>query len=400
MTKSTRPLERLVPSTVFAVVLAFVLLAMPAPRRDWVEVAAAAVVAVSMIALATAHERLPRSFVVVCLPLAYLAVAALLRDGAGGSLSGFAGLFLLPIIWLAFVAGRAELIVGLAGMLVAEVTPLLAIGGPDYPVSGWRGTVVQFGIAAVAGFAIQGLVAQTAERAAELERAAHAKDDFLALVSHELRTPLTSIIGYVEMLAEDRTSTLDEQRRFLEIVLHNAERLARLVNDLLFVARADLDRLDLTLGPVEIAPLLAEVAGSARPAAEAKGVELWVEATASGAALGDRERLRQVLDNLVSNGVKFTPEGGRVAMSASRSDGHILIGISDTGVGIAESELPHLFQRFYRTPTALAQAIPGTGLGLVIAQAIAHAHGGEIRVDSRLGEGTRFTFAIPRAEEP
>ena len=236
------------------------------------------------------------------------------------------------------------------------------------------------------------LLAGQNERLRELDGL---KDEFVSLVSHELRTPLTSIRGYLELVLDGPAGSLsEEQNRFLRVVERNADRLLGLVGDLLFVAQVDAGRLPVEFNDLDLALVAAECVDGVRPAAEAKGLELIVDAPPL-AAKGDRGRLDQLLGNLVSNAVKFTPEGGRVTVRVSAHDESAVIEVSDNGIGVPKAELDELFTRFFRSSTATENAIPGTGLGLVIAKAIAEAHGGQIAVESREGVGTTFKVTLP-----
>jgi PAS domain S-box-containing protein len=243
----------------------------------------------------------------------------------------------------------------------------------------------------------------TARREAELEleRQNHQlrqvdrlKDEFVALVSHELRTPLTSIRGYLELITED-TNLSEEQTRFLETIDRNAQRLQRVVGDLLFVAQVEAGKLSLEDGPVDMNAIVDEAVETARPSAAAKSIALTVELGDLPEIRGDRARLAQVLDNFVSNAIKFTPTGGDVTVATCVWPGEIEIVVADTGMGIPANELPLLFQRFFRAERATSGAIPGTGLGLAIAKAIVAGHGGRIRVESEEGAGTTFRVVLP-----
>jgi len=236
------------------------------------------------------------------------------------------------------------------------------------------------------------LVTQNA-RLRELDRL---KDDFVSSVSHELRTPLTSIRGYVDIILEDETEALSsEQKGFLEVVDRNADRLLQLVGELLIVAQLDAGKLGLAFADVDLESLAAESVEAARPLAEEKRITLALDVAPVPNLEGDRARLAQLLDNLVSNAVKFTPEGGRVEIQVRASDGHARIQISDTGIGIPTEQQEHVFERFFRAPGTTAQAVPGTGLGLAIARAIVEAHDGSISLESREGEGTTFRVELP-----
>jgi len=233
----------------------------------------------------------------------------------------------------------------------------------------------------------------TAERDSE-----RLKDEFVATVSHELRTPLTSIRGFVELLLAGEGGELtDDQQRFLNIVERNAERLLRLVGDLLLIAQLDAGTMRLEVAPLDVCDIAAEAVEAATPAAEIAGLGLELATNGECPVEGDHARLGQLFDNLISNAIKFTPAGGTVKVSSHLENGNVVVAVTDTGPGMTPDELPRLFTRFYRTRHAGEQQIPGTGLGLAISKAIAEAHGGSIAVDSAPGEGTTFTVALPAA---
>jgi signal transduction histidine kinase len=223
----------------------------------------------------------------------------------------------------------------------------------------------------------------------------HLKDEFVALVSHELRTPLTSITGYLELVLEDTGDLTPEQRRFLEIVERNSRRLLRVVGDLLFVAQIESGKLALEREDVDLAAVAAESVDAFRPTAEGKEVELVLETAPLPRLHGDRARLGQLLDNLVSNAVKFTPQGGRVRVTVGPLRDDALVVVTDTGIGVPQAEQRHVFERFFRSSTAQERAIGGTGLGLAIARAIVEAHGGGIDFASVESEGTTFRVRLP-----
>jgi signal transduction histidine kinase len=227
----------------------------------------------------------------------------------------------------------------------------------------------------------------------ELRQVDRLKDEFVALVSHELRTPLTSIRGYLELMAED-TNLTEEQTHFMDTIDRNAVRLQRVVGDLLFLAQVEAGKLTLEHEDVDLNAIVADALVAARPAAQAKSIELETEAAALPRITGDRARLSQVLDNFISNAIKFTPSGGRVTVETSVENGEVVVRIRDTGVGIPADELPRLFERFFRTSSATTQAVQGTGLGLAIAKAIVEGHGGQVTVTSEEGAGTTFQFAM------
>ena len=224
------------------------------------------------------------------------------------------------------------------------------------------------------------------------------KDDFVALVSHELRTPLTSIRGYLELVLEGQSDGLSEQNgEFLGIVDRNAARLERLVDDLLFMARLGSGKLELSLQDTDLAALARESVGAARPRASAQAVELDCAVEEVPAVRGDPGRLGQLLDNLISNAVKFTPDGGHVDVRVFPQNGDVAIEVADTGIGISVDEQGQLFQKFFRTSAAGDRAIQGTGLGLSISKAIVEAHAGRIELESEENIGTTVRVLLPIA---
>jgi signal transduction histidine kinase len=222
------------------------------------------------------------------------------------------------------------------------------------------------------------------------------KDQFVSTVTHELRTPLTSMIGYLEILAGSEVGelTIDEQQHFLEIVARNCHRLTRLVDDILAAARIDSGRFSLDRTSVDLAHLASERVESIRASAEQKQVELRLTIDPALPPLyADPMRLGQLLDNLVSNAVKFTPARGMVGVTLATRGDTVHIEVVDTGVGIPEDEVDKLFDRFFRASTAAN--VQGTGLGLAIAKTIVEAHGGVLSVESEVGVGTTFAVDLP-----
>jgi signal transduction histidine kinase len=222
------------------------------------------------------------------------------------------------------------------------------------------------------------------------------KDYFVATVSHELRTPLTSMMGFLELVREGGAGPLTaDQERFLEIVHRSSERLRRLVGDLLFVARLDAKGVHLDVHDVDVNAVAAEAVEAVGALARARAIEVRHEPGDIPPVRGDRARLSQVVDNLLSNAIKFTPTHGRVTTRTRREPRAVVLEVEDTGVGIPREEQERLFQRFFRSSSATAQAIPGTGLGLVISKAIVEAHGGEVSVASEHNAGTCVRVTLP-----
>ncbi len=400
-------------ATAIAVACAFALLLLPAQGRNHLETAVAAAVGLALVALARWLPDTALRPLAVC--VGYLLFAALLRDAAPGSVSGFAALFFLPVIWLAWTAGWQELLVVFAAVLGALATPL-AFAASRYPANSGRASVILMSATIAVGSTIQILRRQTSRVTAraraeasklhdearflsaqneglrELDRM---KDEFIAIISHELRTPLSSIAGYLELVLDDAHLLTADHHEFLGVVSRNVNRLTLLANDLLLLAAAENGTLIFAKTDFELSRLLEEVVDVARPHAVEQDVALCVEVDGSAYVHADRPRLTQLFDNLVSNAIKFTPAGGSVTLRLLPADDRVLVEVEDSGIGIAAEELPRLFDRFYRARTATTRNISGTGLGLAIAKTIADAHDAQLHVTSGLGQGTTFQLRLP-----
>ena len=224
------------------------------------------------------------------------------------------------------------------------------------------------------------------------------KDEFLASVSHEFRTPLTSIRGYAELLQEEDLATAD-QHDYVEVIDRNAARLASLVEDLLLMAQIQSGGLPLELSEVVLNDLIARSRETAKPFAASKHIDLDIDTEPRIATHADAARLGQVLDNLVSNAIKYTPNGGSVSITMTRTGETATIAVSDTGIGIPENEQAQMFGRFFRTSNARDSGIEGSGLGLAITRGIVEAHGGTIGFDSVEGTGSTFRLTLPRTHD-
>jgi signal transduction histidine kinase/DNA-binding response OmpR family regulator len=257
------------------------------------------------------------------------------------------------------------------------------------------------------------------ESQAELEELNRLKSDFIAIVSHELRTPLASIMGYVDLMLDEETGPRnEEQTQYLGVIERNAERLSRLINDILDISRIEAGRIDLAMVPLDVVKIAKETVVTMHPQAQAKGIEMTVS-MAEGLPLiqGDPDRIRQVLVNVLGNAIKFTPQGGRVEISgrclaageqspppgpelATATD-WLLVSVTDTGVGIVTEELDRIFDRFYQVGGFADRSGGGSGLGLSIARGIVEAHGGLVWAQSAgENQGSTFTFALPVIEAP
>jgi PAS domain S-box-containing protein len=228
---------------------------------------------------------------------------------------------------------------------------------------------------------------------AQAEAATRARDELLGVVAHDLRNPLTAISMYASLLL-DAPRDPESQRAPLRSVLELTDQMNRLIHDLLDASRLESGQLRVHPGPLAVRTVLAEAREMVRLAAEKRGVEIVLDVPGGlPRVLADRDRLLQVLSNLVGNAVKFTPRGGRVTLRAGGADGELAFAVSDTGVGIPAEQLPRVFDRYWQADARRT----GAGLGLAIARGIVEAHGGRIWVDSAPGEGSTFSFTLPAA---
>jgi signal transduction histidine kinase len=345
-------------------------------------------------------------------PIAYFLVVALLVQTAGGGPSGYVPLVLLPIFWLALYGTRSELGIAMVAAFSMFVAPLVFLHNRAYSQAELREALLWMAISLVVGFTAQRLVRAVREHAEETQRrgedlleaqreAERLKDEFFALVSHELRTPLSSITGYLELLMEDAEGKLDaEDWKHLEVIQRNADRLLRLVGDILLVAQVQAGTFSLATEPTDVSTLVAQAAEAAMPTAATKGIALSMHSEPLPPIDGDRDRLAQLLDNLISNALKFTPAGERIDVRSCCSDGAIVLEVHNTGSYLSPEEQEKLFDRFFRASSAVEQAIGGVGLGLAICKAIAEAHGGQISVSSEEDVGTNFVVRLPAHERP
>jgi signal transduction histidine kinase len=230
----------------------------------------------------------------------------------------------------------------------------------------------------------------------EAEAASRMKDEFLSTLSHELRTPLTSILGWAQLL---RTRELpeDKRQRALETIERNARAQTQLIKDLLDISRIVTGKLRLDVRPLEPRPLLEAVLDTVRPAAEARGVQLDLRVAPDVGCLSvDAERLQQVVWNLLTNAIKFTPTGGQVVVRLERGEGEAWLEVEDTGQGIALSFLPHVFERFRQADSSTTRSHGGLGLGLALVRHLVEMHGGSVSAHSEgPGRGATFRVTLP-----
>jgi len=234
----------------------------------------------------------------------------------------------------------------------------------------------------------------------ELRRLSKIRQDFVANVSHELRTPISSIKGYSETLLEGALDDKENAREFLTIIHSEAERLASLIADILNLSKIESGKFIMELKSCRIDAIIMQVFSRLKKQARKKKIILDMQIPSDcPKILADERKLSQVVLNLIDNAIKYTPEGGKgkVTIASQNKGSYIQINISDTGIGIPEKDLPRIFERFYRVNKAHSKELGGTGLGLSIVKHIIQAHQGEVFVNSVLGQGSTFSFTIPKA---
>lgn len=232
----------------------------------------------------------------------------------------------------------------------------------------------------------------------DLRRLERIRRDFVANVSHELKTPLTSIKGYVETLLSGAIADEMNNVRFLRKIETNVTRLVDLVGDLLSLARIESQEGKVILAPTGWRPIAEEAVTRREEALRRKALSCSVEPVSdAGSVLGDREGMVQILDNLLDNAIKYTPEGGRITVGIGREGARGALHVTDTGSGIPAADIDRIFERFYRVDKARSRELGGTGLGLSIVKHLVQSMGGEVRVESEQGSGSRFSVFLPSA---
>ncbi len=235
-----------------------------------------------------------------------------------------------------------------------------------------------------------------------LRKLEEVRKEFVANVSHELKTPITSIKGFVETLLDG--GALDEPesaRRFLTIIARQSDRLASIIDDLLYLSRLEYEERKIALQPVDLARVIEHSVANFEHAAETRRIDLRFEITAAHPwTLGDGSLLLRAVDNLVDNALKYSPPGGRVDVQLAERDGELQVAVRDQGIGIPDEHLPRISERFYRVDTARSREQGGTGLGLAIVKHIARVHAGNLQIESHLGTGSCFTIRLPHRADP
>ena len=289
-------------------------------------------------------------------------------------------------------------------VLAGRANRLVLVAGPFTPRIGAEESsrVHQFVSALAAAFDRLNLIQELREVNDQLQEASRAKSVFLANMSHELRTPLNAILGFSELLIDAREDQFDKsaQVRFLSQIHSSGKHLLGLINEILDLSKVEAGQMDLRLETVRVPTVVDEAISTIEPLAATKRIRLEVDAGAAGEMLVDAGKLKQMLLNLLSNAVKFTPENGKVSITAVRTDKAIEISVADNGIGIAEADMPRIFQEFQQLDSGAGRQVQGTGLGLALTRRFALLHGGDVRLASQVGKGSVFTLTLPIVGPP
>ena len=281
---------------------------------------------------------------------------------------------------------------------------LVLVSGPFSPSFGGDelSRVKQFMTAVTAGLDRRRLVAELKDANVQLKEASEHKSVFLANMSHELRTPLNAIIGFSELMLDAKESQFDRetQKRFLAQVHSSGKHLLGLINDILDLSKVEAGQMELRLQMVPIEPLVAQVLSIIEPLAGQKQIKVVSHLAGIGEVVADAGKLKQMLLNLVSNSIKFTPDAGTVTVTGKRLRSAVEISVADTGIGISEADQAQIFHEFHQVDPGPGRRQQGTGLGLALTRRFALLHGGEVRVRSKVGEGSVFTLRLPVQPTP
>ena len=380
-------------------------LTLAASAREEPAVAAASLGAFALAALyLVGFDRLP-GWVYHVTTVCATAIIAVATHFGGDAALAYLLFYLWVVLYALYFFRLREAAAHIMLVVVAYMVVLELASRPQSPVQ----TLVAGGTALVAGAAallvkarLEGLLEKLdgsnrrlRRQNARLRELDRQKDELVSLVSHELKTPLTSVRGYLDLILEDMAEFDDEHRRFLEVLDRSVDRLLKVVEDLLFLARVNERTLTLETQWVDLPAVVGESASRFAPLAEQKDLALTWVADPLPPLRADGVRLAQLVDNLVSNAIKFTPRGGNVEIDVRASEGGAAVRISDSGIGVPASDQSRVFERFFRASNSDEGTSAGTGLGLTIAKAITEAHGGELRLESTEGAGTTITATFP-----
>ncbi len=297
------------------------------------------------------------------------------------------------------VAGANRTVLAVPISSLGDPGRLVVVSGPFTPGFGTdeMRRVQQFMSAVVASLDRARLLERIKQANVSLAEANRHKSVFLASMSHELRTPLNAILGFSELLIDASNGQFPPatRKRFLEQIHSSGKHLLGLINDILDLSKIEAGQMDLRLQTMTVAEIVASVAAIAEPLAAQKKIQLHIAEDSAGDITADPGKVKQMLLNLVSNAIKFTPEGGVVTVKCRRLEETVELSVADTGIGIAKSDQDRVFHEFQQVDSGVGRSQQGTGLGLTLTRRFARLHGGDVRVDSEPGEGSVFTITLP-----
>jgi signal transduction histidine kinase len=314
--------------------------------------------------------------------------------------AGSAVIAVMPAMWLGGNLGRLGILVAAGASTLFVVAPILYLDG--FSDQSWSEAVSIILFATIAASAMSLSTQMWAKQVLQLEhqeqslrRALAVKDDFVALVSHELRTPLTSIIGYLDLVSDSEDDMPAQAATHLEAVSRNADRLLLLVTDLLAAHASEVTPMHLTIESVDVGTLARLSVDDIDTRAREGGLSIERHLPRGIVIQADPNRLLQIIDNLLSNALKFTPPGGHISVAVRPEHTGVALTVTDTGVGMDQSSLQRVGTKFFRSPKTSASAIPGIGLGLTITKSIVEAHHGTLTFASQEGAGTSVVVHLP-----
>ncbi len=285
---------------------------------------------------------------------------------------------------------------------VADLKEVLALRRPNSIGAEMRSrdADLELQMAPFSGESATGGVLVVIHDVTEQHKAAETQREFVANVSHELRTPLTNVKSYAETLQDSGDELPEElKQNFLSVIVSETDRMTRIVQDLLTLSRLDFGKMEMNLARFSFARAVQDVYEATKMEAERHGHVMEVEISPdTGDVYGDQGRIEQVIINIVSNAIKYTPDGGRIELTAGNLETDVFVRVKDNGIGIPEKDLPRLFERFYRVDKARSRESGGTGLGLSIAKQILEQQKGKIEIESEYGKGTLVTITLPRVQ--
>ncbi|MBI4367989.1 MAG: PAS domain-containing protein [Candidatus Omnitrophica bacterium] len=260
-----------------------------------------------------------------------------------------------------------------------------------------RGMVLRVGTVGVkSGGAVSGIL--VFHDVTEIRKLEKLRQEFVANVSHELKTPLTSLKGFVETLLRGAVQDPERAKSFLEMMENDTDRLNRLIDDLLELSQIESKSVPLKPETVDLAETVRQILVRFQSSVQEKKITVENRIKQGTSVFADRDRLKQILINLVDNAIKFNREGGRIVLEAQETGKEMSVSVSDTGAGIPQENIPRIFERFFRADKARSRELGGTGLGLSIVKHLVEAHGGRIWCESRVGKGSKFFFTVPAAQ--